>query len=114
MRGLYGPLSEVAHSSVPDHFHLLGSGESGWTNYTSIYSKFSRNSYVLLHQIGHVFLEFWIWLTEFNERHGEPWQLSEFNKSAQAAFKVMSEWHVLEDGQTPGRLLDEDERASNS
>lgn len=114
VRGLYGPFSEVAHSSAPDYFHLMGSGEGKKSNYTSIYPKFSRNSYVLLHQAGHVFLEFWIWLTEFNERSGDPWNLSEFNKSATAAFKVMMEWDVLQNGQTQAHLLNEDQHPSSS
>lgn len=101
--GLYGPLSEVAHSSVPDHFHLLGKGENN--HFTSVYPKFSRNSYALLHEAGHVFLEFWIWLSKFNERHDEMCDLHEFEKSMNAAFKVMMEWDLHEDGQTQAHLL---------
>lgn len=99
VREVYGSFSEVAHSSVPDHFHLLGTGakESG-RNYMSVYPKFSRNSYVLLYNTGHVFMEFWIWLQSYNERHGRPWDLSEFNRSASAAFQVMVEWDVDGEG----------------
>ena len=99
VRGLYGSYSEIAHSSVPDHFQLLGSGETDENSgYMSLYPKFSRNSYVFLHNAAHVFIEFWVWLQSYNERHGEPWDLDEFNLSAQAAFKVMLEWDVLDNG----------------
>lgn len=98
---LYGPYSEIAHSSVPARFHLLGSVETDETSsYLSLYPKFSRNSYVLLHNAGQAFLEFWVWLRSYNERHGEPWDLGEFNHSAQAAFQVVSEWDVHDESAT--------------
>lgn len=77
------------------HRELIGTGEEeGYRNYMSLYPKFSRNSYVLLYNTGHVFIEFWIWLQSYNERHSAPWDLSEFNLSASAAFQVMAEWDV--------------------
>lgn len=95
VRRLHGSYSEIAHSSEPDHFQLLGYGHKDeHQHYISMYPKFSRNSYVLLHNAGHVFIEFWAWLQSYNERHGEPWDLEEFNLSAKAAFKVLSEWDV--------------------
>lgn len=92
---LYGSYSEIAHSSVPEHFRLLGSGETEETSgYLSLYPKFSPNSYVFLTHAGHAFLEFWVWLQSYNERHGEPWDLEEFNRSARAALKVLREWKI--------------------
>ncbi|MFB9857178.1 hypothetical protein [Paenarthrobacter aurescens] len=94
-REIYGPYSEVAHSSAPDHFHLLGTGEAeGYKDYMSFYPEFSRNSYVLLYNRGLVFIEFWLWLQSYNERHAAPWDLDQFTLSASAAFRVMAEWDV--------------------
>lgn len=102
VRRLHGSYSEIAHSSEPDHFQLLGYGaKDEHQHYISMYPKFSRNSYVLLHNAGHVFIEFWAWLQNYNERHGEPWDLEDFNLSAKAAFKVLSEWDVSSEGNKP-------------
>jgi len=104
-RSAYGPYSEIAHSATPNHLDNLGFGEPGQgaaAGYTSYYPKFSRNSYVLLHNAAHIFLEFWDWLNTYNEHHGKPWDLAEFNLSAAAAMKVMRAWDVYGDGTNPG------------
>lgn len=108
VRKTYDSFSEVAHSSVPDHFHLLGAGEEErYRSYMSIYPKFSRNSYVLLHNTGHVFLEFWTWLESYNERHSAPWDLNEFKLSAGAALQVLAEWDVDGRGNQAGNRKDQ-------
>lgn len=104
-RGAYGAYSEIAHSSVPERLDLLGFGEDSQgptRGYLSAYPKFSRNSYVLLHNAAHVFLEFGNWLNNYNKQHENPWNIDEFNRSTNAAMKVMREWDVYGDGTTPG------------
>lgn len=99
IKNLYGLYSEIAHSSTPDHFHLMGYGEKDeHKGYTSVYPKFSRNSYVLLSNAAQVLIGFWVWLENYNEQNGQRWDLAEFSNSIHALSKVMLEWDVLGDG----------------
>jgi hypothetical protein len=79
VKNLYGSYSEIAHSSTKRHFELLGTDESG-DGWTSLFPKFSSNSYVLLQNAAMVFLEFWIWLEAFVDANalpvGESWNVA--------------------------------------
>jgi len=65
MRGLYGLYSEVAHSSHPDHFELMGSGEGNNAAFTSLYPKYSRNTLIALQHHALLGLEFALWAEGF-------------------------------------------------
>lgn len=83
---MYGPLSEMAHSSTSRHFQFLGMDKTaGWT---SFYPKFTINSFVLANNSSVLLGEFLLWLFGFQERHELIWDTEAKNHLEQCALAL--------------------------